>query len=1287
MLEARLASIDAPARIRTRCSRRTALRLQIAQVREQHLGDLEGAISALEVALGEVGADPMVDRAARRRLPARRLPRGPDRAVPAGGDGEPRTRRSARTGSCGWATPTSRIEQPREAAEAYRRALTERPGDRAIEASLRELYRALGPSEPLVELLEAELRHLAGTAEIPVRLELVERLRAIAARTRAAPRERVLQLAPRHRAALERARSRSPRRSARARGALDVARGAAPRGAVGARGARSGSCARRALLAGPLARPDAAIDSYRARARADPSGGRAPSCAASSARCSSANSAGANGSTAWRAGCASARRRARASSSSAPRCVAWERISPEAALPWLERLRRERPGDPERARAASRSRIASSATSRRCCAPSKPRPRPRPGAARAALPPRARGAAARGGRARARAVRARRRGPGARGAARCANRSSASSGSHAQRARDARSAARARPDPTSALHRELAALYAGELRDAGGGGPALAGRAGGWSRRGSPARDRDPALARGRGARERPDRRLGAPRRGASSPRSIRRRSSTIAGASCAASSRSPTTRSWRGPTRRSRICARCSMRATSQLLGRETRDRLERACLRLLRAGRQLGGARAAARAPARAQRRTARRMARAGAAARGDAAAHVRGARRLSHARSSASRATSRRCAACAGPPSGSAAGPTSRTRSSTSSSARASATRPTAARCCARWATSTGTGLPSTTRASRCYAAALEANAADFAALRALERLLEAMEDWRGALDLYESEVEVLGSTRTRGGVARSGCTSRRWRAIAPAMPSARARRCARAGEIEPLDDAAARRARRAARGGRGSRRVRRRLAAWCDAPDAGAGPRITCGSRSRSRSSAAPTRPRQRGSSARSRPTPGARGSLGRGGAAARRERRSRSAARARCAAPPSRSATRAPPRRGCAMRRRARADAEPRRALEMLRSARRALARATAPRRPRARGSRRSSARTTRPSSRRARRSRSAPRLARPPRARGGGAHRRRGGAPARARWRWRRASTPRRCARARRCGRARRVRRDLVALGDHPAARRALERRLARGDDYPERAAHRALLGRCLELAGEPEEALAHYEAALRCDPLAPRPRSKAMRARARVARPHRAGRRGDRALGARRAHAARSARARLLRAAQWELRRGGPPTSAERHLRAAVAADPGLTPAWIALAELQIDGGPARRRDRGDRPRRPRTSRDPTAFAALAHLQGRVLRAEGRARATQRCVRDRRRVRSALRRRRAGPGAPAARLRRLARGGRRARPRSPSGTRAATMRRSPTSTSSSAACARGRSRISPARC
>jgi golgin subfamily B member 1 len=53
-----------------------------------------------------------------------------------------------------------------------------------------------------------------------------------------------------------------------------------------------------------------------------------------------------------------------------------------------------------------------------------------------------------------------------------------------------------------------------------------------------------------------------------------------------------------------------------------------------------------------------------------------------------------------------------------------------------------------LDSTTRASRAFAAALEADPADLLSLRSLQALFESLEDWRGALDLYESEIEVLG-----------------------------------------------------------------------------------------------------------------------------------------------------------------------------------------------------------------------------------------------------------------------------------------------------------------------------------------------------------------------------------------------------------------------------------------------------------------------------------------------------------------------------------------------------------
>ncbi len=53
-----------------------------------------------------------------------------------------------------------------------------------------------------------------------------------------------------------------------------------------------------------------------------------------------------------------------------------------------------------------------------------------------------------------------------------------------------------------------------------------------------------------------------------------------------------------------------------------------------------------------------------------------------------------------------------------------------------------------LDETPRASRAFAAALEADPEDLLSLRSLEALFETMEDWRGACDLYESEVSVLG-----------------------------------------------------------------------------------------------------------------------------------------------------------------------------------------------------------------------------------------------------------------------------------------------------------------------------------------------------------------------------------------------------------------------------------------------------------------------------------------------------------------------------------------------------------
>src|SRR5262249_18995065 len=62
----------------------------------------------------------------------------------------------------------------------------------------------------------------------------------------------------------------------------------------------------------------------------------------------------------------------------------------------------------------------------------------------------------------------------------------------------------------------------------------------------------------------------------------------------------------------------------------------------------------------------------------------------------------------------------------------------------------------------------------------------------------------------------------------------------------------------------------------------------------------------------------------------------------------------------------------------------------------------------------------------------------------------------------------------------LFALRAPAGARRGLRRRPAVGERYAEHAAHCALLGRCLEAAEEPEQALAQFAAALRSDPLHP---------------------------------------------------------------------------------------------------------------------------------------------------------------------------------------------------------------
>ncbi len=342
LLETRLAAIDSADP--HAASRRTALRLQIAHVRESQLDDLEGSISALEVALDELGPDPVVAEplaaAYRRGEYHADLVELCRSAADASGDPAERANWWARLGDAQLC-----LDQPAEAADAYRHALTERPGDRAIAASLRELYRALGRPEPLVALLETELRHLAGRAEIPVRLELVELQRAAQPASALVHATRVLQLVPRHRTALDAALElagvlgRHDDALALLEGRIRSAQTAHEAAPWRARAAR--------LLAGPLARRADAIAAYRAALDGDPGQRDARELRGEWVVLLEREQRWEE----WLAG-ESARLVDLAASERDAHVeriarLAWERISPAAALPWLERMRSAQPENPE----------------------------------------------------------------------------------------------------------------------------------------------------------------------------------------------------------------------------------------------------------------------------------------------------------------------------------------------------------------------------------------------------------------------------------------------------------------------------------------------------------------------------------------------------------------------------------------------------------------------------------------------------------------------------------------------------------------------------------------------------------------------------------------------------------------------------------------------------------------------------------------------------------------------------------------------------------------------------
>jgi tetratricopeptide (TPR) repeat protein len=346
VLEGRLNALDGSAKDPDgdAAPERTSLRLRIAGLRGSSLDDVDGAIAILEPAIGEVGpvaaiAEPLAgfyERAGYAtdlidlcRRAAEHCEAGPER-------GTWHSRRADTLRSNGDAPG---------AVEAYRAALTDRPNDADAKAALRELHRGLGQAAPLAQLLASELEVLTGPAEIPVRLELARLLMGPLGQREAAllHLRRVVQLEPDHAEALDKglaladhldrpdvirdllddalARPQPP--SVRARHLTQRGRLLASN-AGDADAAQEAVCDYREALALDSSRNDVR-DALRQLLEATGQWEAALDCLFQEA-CHAEPEARAE---LWAEGAEQA----------------WVHLSPEHALPWLERVRRERPRD------------------------------------------------------------------------------------------------------------------------------------------------------------------------------------------------------------------------------------------------------------------------------------------------------------------------------------------------------------------------------------------------------------------------------------------------------------------------------------------------------------------------------------------------------------------------------------------------------------------------------------------------------------------------------------------------------------------------------------------------------------------------------------------------------------------------------------------------------------------------------------------------------------------------------------------------------------------------------
>jgi tetratricopeptide (TPR) repeat protein len=319
----------------------TALRLRIAAIYAGPLSEPESAIGVLEPAAREregllVAAEPLADLYQREGRTEPLIELCQRAAELAAGPLE-RAQWSLRCADA--LRSQGRLA---DAADAYRRVLGDRPDERGARTALRDLYRRLGEPEPLARLLEAELAGLAGDGELPLRIELAALLEGPLQRSEEALAQlrRVLELEPGHAEASERA-------LALAAGLGDPEAHLALLDATLPRLRSPAQRARRlreraSLLAGPLARPADAAASFRQALALEPDDSHARQGLRAALE-AAGDVAGVL--EAMEAEAAALPPGERAALYAKAADLAAQRVSPAAALPWLTRLLALRPGD------------------------------------------------------------------------------------------------------------------------------------------------------------------------------------------------------------------------------------------------------------------------------------------------------------------------------------------------------------------------------------------------------------------------------------------------------------------------------------------------------------------------------------------------------------------------------------------------------------------------------------------------------------------------------------------------------------------------------------------------------------------------------------------------------------------------------------------------------------------------------------------------------------------------------------------------------------------------------